>query len=182
MNQTDTAMRQQAFDSHYDAVVIGSGHNGLVAAAYLAKAGKSVLVLERNDYLGGATASQRVFPDYEAWLSRYSYLVSLLPQQIVLELNLDFTTRRRSIASFTPYTDAKNYPRGLLLSNVDADVSKSSMREMAGDESAWIGYQRLMELNSAIAKVAWPTFLEPLQSRDFFRKSMTTELQREAWK
>ncbi len=182
MNPSVTTMRHQAFDSHYDAIVIGSGHNGLVAAAYLAKAGKSVLVLERNDYLGGATASQRVFPDYEAWLSRYSYLVSLLPQQIVQELNLDFATRRRSIASFTPYTDAKNSSRGLLLSNVDADISRNSMREMAGDESAWNGYQRLIELNSAIASVAWPTFMEPLKSRDFFRKSLTTELQRNAWK
>ena len=76
--------------TRYDAVVVGSGHNGLVAAAYLARAGQSVLVLERNDWLGGATASQRVFPDYEAYLSRYSYLVSLLPPVIVDELGLSF--------------------------------------------------------------------------------------------
>ena len=76
----------QSLQPHYDAVVIGSGHNGLVAAAYLAGAGKSVLVLERNDYPGGATTSHRVFPDYDAQLSRYAYLISLLPEQIVQEL------------------------------------------------------------------------------------------------
>ena len=46
----------------YDVIIVGGGHNGLVAAAYLAQAGKSVLLLERNDYLGGATTSQRIFP------------------------------------------------------------------------------------------------------------------------
>ena len=50
-----------------------------MAAAYLARAGLSVLLLEKNDYIGGATTSQKVFPDYDAYLSRYSYLVSLVP-------------------------------------------------------------------------------------------------------
>ena len=61
----------------YDVVIIGAGHNGLVAATYLAKAGKKVLVLEANSEIGGATTSVRVFPDFDARLSRYSYLVSL---------------------------------------------------------------------------------------------------------
>jgi hypothetical protein len=69
--------------THYDAVIVGSGHNGLVAAAYLAGAGQSVLVLEKNETLGGATASAKVFPDYDALLSRYSYLVSLFPSRII---------------------------------------------------------------------------------------------------
>jgi len=88
--------------SSYDAVVVGSGHNGLVAAAYLARAGKSVLVLERNDTIGGATASQQVFPDYDAWLSKYSYLISLFPTKIVDDLGLTFQTIQRRTASFTP--------------------------------------------------------------------------------
>ena len=66
--------------SSYDAVIIGSGHNGLVAACYLAKAGKKILVLEKNSTLGGATASVRTFAGVDAKLSRYSYLVSLLPE------------------------------------------------------------------------------------------------------
>jgi phytoene dehydrogenase-like protein len=57
--------------SRYDVVILGAGHNGLVAATYLARAGSSVLLLEKNDYIGGATVSQQIFPDYDARLSRY---------------------------------------------------------------------------------------------------------------
>src|SRR5437867_6586866 len=87
----------------YGVVILGAGHNGLVAAAYLARAGLTVLVLEKNDYLGGATTSQKVFPDYDARLSRYAYLVSLFPEKIIQDLRLDVELRRRAIWSFTPY-------------------------------------------------------------------------------
>jgi phytoene dehydrogenase-like protein len=69
-----------------DVVIVGGGHNGLVAATYLAKAGKSVVILEANEEIGGATASVRAFPEFDARLSRYSYLVALLPDQIVSDL------------------------------------------------------------------------------------------------
>ena len=72
--------------------MIGGGHNGLVAAAYLARAGRSVLVLERREHLGGAAVSERPWPGVDARLSRYSYLVSLLPRAIAAELG----TRRRA--------------------------------------------------------------------------------------
>ena len=58
---------------NFDVVIVGGGHNGLVASCYLAKAGLKVAILEKNDSLGGATVSQKVFPEYEARLSRYSY-------------------------------------------------------------------------------------------------------------
>jgi phytoene dehydrogenase-like protein len=70
----------------YDAVVIGGGHNGLVCAAYLARAGKRVLVLERGERLGGAAASAQVFPGYT--FSVFSYVVSLLRPEIIRELEL----------------------------------------------------------------------------------------------
>ena len=87
----------------YDVIVVGGGHNGLVAASYLAKAGKVVLLLEAHAELGGATTSVKPFPEYEARLSRYSYLVSLLPDQIVADLGINFKTLERSVSSYTPY-------------------------------------------------------------------------------
>ncbi len=171
-------MSPSPLNTSYDAVVVGSGHNGLVAAAYLARAGKSVLVLERNDTLGGATASQQVFPDYDAWLSRYSYLISLFPKKIVDDLGLTFQTTQRKTASFTPYNSNQN---GLVISNIDQSRSQQSMREMTGSDEAWSSYQKLIELEVAIAQKAWPTLLAPLKSRKDFQSQMTSDQEREAW-
>src|SRR5207302_8962355 len=96
-------MSKTRVGSHYDVVILGAGHNGLVAASYLGRAGLSVLLLEKNDYIGGATTSQKVFPDYDARLSRYSYLGSLFPEQIITDLGLNLELRRRATGSFTPY-------------------------------------------------------------------------------
>ena len=70
----------------YDAVVIGGGHNGLTTAAYLAKAGQSVLVLEKNPILGGAATTVEYFPGFR--FSAMSYVVSLLRPEIIRELEL----------------------------------------------------------------------------------------------
>ena len=102
--------------SNYDVVILGAGHNGLVAASYLGRAGLSVLLLEKNDYIGGATTSQRLFPDYDARLSRYAYLVSLLPHKIIEDLGLKLELRRRAVASCTPYVNHGHHG-ALLLSN-----------------------------------------------------------------
>src|SRR5215472_18364928 len=115
--------------SHYDVVILGTGHNGLVAASYLGRAGLSVLLIEKNDYIGGATTSQRVFPDYEARLSRYSYLVSLFPKKIILDLGLNLELRRRTTASFTPYIK-NGVHDGLLISNVDEALSRRSIADL----------------------------------------------------
>jgi len=71
---------------HYDAIVIGGGHNGLVNAAYLAKAGKRVLVLERRHVLGGAAVTEEIVPGF--LFSECSYVVSLLRPEIIRELDL----------------------------------------------------------------------------------------------
>ena len=82
-------------------MVVGGGHNSLVAAAYLAAAGRSVLLLERLGQVGGAAVSQQVFEGVDVRLSAYSYLVSLLPDRIVADLGLEIRLLDRSVASYT---------------------------------------------------------------------------------
>src|SRR5438876_1461242 len=120
--------------SKYDVAILGAGHNGLVAASYLGRAGLSVLLLEKNDYIGGATTSQRIFPDYDARLSRYAYLVSLFPEKIIRDLGLHLELRRRATGSFTPYIKSGTHD-GLLLSNVDDELSRQSIVDLTGNES-----------------------------------------------
>src|SRR5262245_61581477 len=156
-------------DTKYDVVILGSGHNGLVAAAYLARAGLSVLMLEKNDYVGGATTSQKIFPDYDAWLSRYSYLVSLFPEKIIKDLDLDIELRRRSIASFTPY-QVNGRHSALLLSNVSESASRESMRELTGSDAGFDRLRKFYGLARLFAEKVWDTMLQPLRSRTEFRE------------
>jgi phytoene dehydrogenase-like protein len=73
-------------NGNYDAIVIGAGHNGLIAAAYLARAGREVLVLERREVVGGAAVTEEIFPGYK--FSEFSYVVSLLRPEIIRDLEL----------------------------------------------------------------------------------------------
>lgn len=72
--------------NHYDAIVIGAGHNGLIAAAYLARAGKKVVILERRGIVGGAAMTEEIFPGYR--FTEFSYVVSLLRPEIIRDLEL----------------------------------------------------------------------------------------------
>src|SRR5204863_6553911 len=167
--------------SRYDVVILGAGHNGLVAAAYLARAGLSVLLLEKNDYIGGATTSQRLFPDYDARLSRYAYLVSLLPYKIIEDLGLKLELRRRAVASCTPFVNHGHHG-ALLLSNVDKDARRRSMFELTGNDTEYDALERFYRLPRVFAERVWDSMLEPLVSKEemagWFKVDETS---REAW-
>ena len=175
-------MGMSTIKTQYDAVILGAGHNGLVAAAYLAKAGLSVLVLEKNDYIGGATTSQRIFPDYDARLSRYSYLVSLLPEKIIRDLGLSLELRRRATWSFTPYVKAGRHD-GLLLSNVNEAVSRQSMADLTGSEAEFDRMQKFYHLARLFAEHVWDSMLEPLApKKEVKRRFDVDDVSREAWR
>src|SRR6188768_1589742 len=88
----------------YDLIVIGGGHNGLTTAAYLARAGRKVIVLERREVLGGACVTEEVWPGFK--VSTAAYVNSLLRPEIIRDLELKkygFAMLPRSPSSFTPY-------------------------------------------------------------------------------
>ena len=144
----------------YDVVIVGGGHNGLVAATYLAKAGKSVVILEANPEIGGATQSVRTFPDFDANLSRYSYLVALLPDQIVSDLGLNFECISREVSSYTPYDN-----KGLYVSRMWDEKTEQSFLELdptGAEGKAWQEfYGEIAEFAQRIA----PYMLKPLLTR-----------------
>jgi phytoene dehydrogenase-like protein len=148
--------------SSYDVVIVGGGHNGLVAAAYLARAGRSVLLMERLAGTGGAAVSTRPFAGTDARLSRYSYLVSLLPRTIVRDLGLSFTVRKRTISSYTPKGD------GSLL--VGGSGTRASFAELTGGEGEFKAWEDFYGRLRQVAERVFPTLTEPLPTREGLRR------------
>ena len=144
-----------------DVVIVGGGHNGLTAACYLAKAGLKVTVLERLSTFGGAAVSEQTFAGVEAKLSRYSYLVSLLPKKIIEELKLDIQLAPRRYSSYTPQPGTN---KGLLVDNQDKVATASSFESIGTtkDAEAWHEFYRKTTL---LAKALFPTVLDPLPTR-----------------
>src|SRR6202040_3227131 len=166
----------------YGVVILGAGHNGLVAATYLGRAGLSVLLLEKNDYIGGATTSQKVFPDYDAHLSRYSYLVSLFPEKIIRDLGLKLELRRRATGSFTPYVKDGRHD-GLLLSNIDNEKSRQSIVDLTGSDTEHRQMKKFYNLSRVFAEHSWDSMLEPLVAKEEFKRRFDgDDVSREAWR
>ena len=146
-----------------DAVVVGGGHNGLVAAAYLARAGLRVRVLEKLGEVGGAAVSARAFDGVDARLSRYAYLVSLLPARIVEDLGAPVRLARRRYASYTP-DPADGGRTGLLIGGGSAGFAAVGAE---ADEAGFAGfYRRCRRLTEPL----WPTLTEPLRRRTDARR------------
>ncbi len=139
--------------NRYDAIIIGAGHNGLVTAAYLARAGRKVLVLERRYVVGGACVTEEVFPGFK--VSTAAYVNSLFRKEIVRDLRLaehGFALLERNPSSFTPFPDG----RYLLLGPDSAlnrrEIAKFSTR----DAENYPKYEAMLE---RVADVIEPTLL-----------------------
>ena len=158
-------------DAPSDVIVVGGGHNGLVAATYLARAGHRVSVFEGRRELGGAVASAEIFEGVAARLSRFSYLISLLPTTIIDELGLRLELRSRQVGSYTPVGAG-----GLLVERQEGRATRDSFRTLTGDEreyQAWAAFKdRLHEL----AAVIEPTLTQPLPRAEELRSRIDAEL------
>ena len=140
--------------ARYDAIVIGGGHNGLVTAAYLAKTGKSVCVLERRSVLGGCATTEELWPGYH--VSTAAYVISLFLPEITKELKLkDYGLEilPRNPSSFTPLPDGRSLTMGADPALCHREISKFSPK----DAEAYPKYNALLE---RIAEV-----LEPILDR-----------------
>jgi phytoene dehydrogenase-like protein len=156
-------VHRRSVTGSYDVVIMGGGHNGLTAAAYLAQAGKRVVILERHDEVGGAAVSAQTFDGVDARLSRYSYLVSLLPRRIIDDLGLRVDLRRRRFSSYTPRPGTA---RGLPIDASDVDATAAALgADAAGWASLYAGTARL-------ARSIFPTVTEPLLTRSEARRAL----------
>ena len=135
----------------YDAIVIGGGHNGLVTAAYLARAKKRVCVLERRHVLGGAATTEELWPGYK--VSTAAYVVSLLLPEIIRELRLaeyGFKVLPRSPSSFTPLPDGRSLLMGPEPGLNQREIAKFSTR----DAESFPRYESLLERVAAALEPA----------------------------
>ncbi len=131
----------------YDAIIIGGGHNGLVTACYLGRAGWKVLVLERRYLVGGACVTEEIFPDFK--VSTAAYVNSLFRPEIIRDLRLEdygFALLERSPSSFTPFPDGR-----YLLMGPDAQLNHREISKFsARDAEAYPKYEKMLERVAAV--------------------------------
>ena len=113
--------------ARYDAILVGAGHNGLVTACYLARAGLRVLVLERRYIVGGACVTEETFPGFK--VSTASYVNSLFHTAIVRDLKLTsygYEVLPRNPSSFTPFPDGSS-----LMMGPDAEMTRNQIAKFS---------------------------------------------------
>ena len=161
MSWADSVDGMAPAQKRYDVVVVGGGHNGLTAAAYLATEGLSVLVLERLDHTGGAAISTEAFPGLGARLSRYSYLVSLLPTKVAEDLELPLELVSRRTASYSPTVrDGRHV--GLLVEHDEGEATRDSFRALTGGDEEYAAWRAFYDEVGDLAALVAPTLTEPL--------------------
>jgi len=139
----------------YDAIIIGGGHNGLVTAAYLARAGKKVCVLERRHVLGGCANTEELWPGYK--VSTAAYVVSLLETQIMADLRLaenGLKILRRNPSSFTPLLDGRSLTLG-----PDMPANQKEIAQFSQSDAE--EYPRYCQQLERIAQVVEPLMQQP---------------------
>ena len=142
----------------YDAVVVGSGHNGLVAAAYLARAGKKVLVLERRDVIGGATVTEEPWPGYR--ISTCSYVCQLLLPEIIRELDLvrhGYDVRPLDPQYFIPFPDERYMISHLDGQKTAEQIAKFSKRDVSAYDAYWAMWDRIIARMRPLLDVPAPS-------------------------
>ena len=160
-----------------DVIIAGGGHNGLVAAAYLARAGRRVLLLERRGQLGGAAVSEEPWPGVGARLSRYSYLVSLFPERIARDLGIPFDVRARPVAAYAPVVRDGRATGLLVETDAASAATADSFRALTGGDAEHAAFLALGAVTDRVAKL-FGTFTEPLPSAGEARDLMGGE----AWR